>query len=72
MARTKQTSRKSNGAKVPRKHLATMAARKAAPADGGVKKSRRYRPGTVALKEIGRYQNSVTYLTRELDEAKLS
>ena len=37
MARTKQTTRKSTGGKAPRKHLATKAARKSAPATGGVK-----------------------------------
>nr|XP_021500548.1 histone H3-like isoform X2 [Meriones unguiculatus] len=55
MARTKQTARKSTGGKAPRKQLATKAARKSAPATGGVKKPHRYRPGTVALREIRRY-----------------
>ena len=39
MARTKQTARKSTGGKAPRKQLATKAARKSAPATGGVKVS---------------------------------
>ena len=52
MARTKQTARKSTGGKAPRKQLATKAARKSAPSTGGVKKPHRYRPGTVALREI--------------------
>jgi histone H3/H4 len=52
-----QTARKSTGGKAPRKQLATKAARKATPgAAGGVKKPHRYRPGTVALREIRRYQ----------------
>ncbi|VDP42587.1 unnamed protein product [Schistosoma mattheei] len=55
MARTKQTARKSTGGKAPRKQLAAKAARKSAPATGGVKKPHRYRPGTVALREIHRY-----------------
>ncbi|VDO51972.1 unnamed protein product [Schistosoma margrebowiei] len=55
MARTKQTSRKSTGGKALRKQLATKAARKSAPATYGVKKPHRYRPGTVALREIRRY-----------------
>ena len=38
MARTKQTARKSTSGKAPRKQLATKAARKSAPATGGVKK----------------------------------
>ncbi|XP_025060610.1 histone H3, embryonic-like [Alligator sinensis] len=58
MARTKQTARKSTGGKAPRKQLATKAARKSAPATGGVKKPHRYRPGTVALREIRRHQQS--------------
>ena len=52
MARTKQTARRSTGGKAPRKQLATKAARKVAPTAGGVKKPHRYRPGTVALREI--------------------
>merc|ERR1719369_330173 len=66
MARTKQTARKSTGGKAPRKQLATKAARKSAPATGGVKKPHRYRPGTVALREIRRYQKSTELLTRKL------
>jgi len=58
MARTKQTARKSTGGKAPRKQLATKAARKSAPTAGGVKKPHRYRPGTVALREIRKYQKS--------------
>ena len=53
MARTKLTARKSTGGKVPRKQLvARMFARKTAPVTGGVKKPRRYRPGTVALRYV--------------------
>ncbi|KAL9888621.1 histone H3, embryonic-like [Glossina fuscipes fuscipes] len=48
MARTKQTARKSTGGKAPRKQLATKAARKSAPATGGVKKPHRYRPASEA------------------------
>ncbi|CAH2037033.1 unnamed protein product, partial [Iphiclides podalirius] len=66
MARTKQTARKSTGGKAPRKQLATKAARKSAPATGGVKKPHRYRPGTVALREIRRYQKSTELLVRKL------
>lgn len=66
MARTKQTARKSTGGKSPRKQLATKAARKSAPRTGGVKKPHRYRPGTVALREIRRYQKSTDLLLRKL------
>merc|ERR1712179_503794 len=45
--------------------LATKAARKSAPATGGVKKPHRYRPGTVALREIRRYQKSTELLLRK-------
>ena len=62
MARTKQTARKSTGGKVPRKQLATKAARKSSPAAGAVKKPHRYRPGTVALREIRKYQKSTALL----------
>ncbi|KAG6432988.1 hypothetical protein SASPL_104589 [Salvia splendens] len=58
MARTKQTARKSTGGKAPRKQLAIKAARKSAPATGGVKKPHCFRPGTVALREIRKYQKS--------------
>lgn len=66
MARTKQTARKSTGGKAPRKKLATKAARKSAPAAGGCKKPHRYRPGTVALREIRKYQKSTDLLICKL------
>ena len=65
MARTKQTARKSTGRKAPRLHLATMAARRQARAVGGVKKPHRYCPGTVALREIRRYQKNTDLLLRK-------
>jgi len=71
MARTKQTARKSTGGKAPRKQLATKAARKSVPAAGGVKKPHRYRPGTVALREIRRYQKSTELLIRKLPFQRL-
>lgn len=71
MARTKQTARKSTGGKAPRKQLATKAKRKSAPATGGIKKPHRYRPGTVALREIRRYQKSTDLLMRKLPFQRL-
>ena len=59
MARTKQTARKNTGTKAPRKHIANKAARKTAPMQGTIKKSHRFRPGTVALREIRKFQKSV-------------
>uniref|UniRef100_A0A8C0YZH2 Core Histone H2A/H2B/H3 domain-containing protein n=1 Tax=Canis lupus familiaris TaxID=9615 RepID=A0A8C0YZH2_CANLF len=64
MAPTKQTARKSTGGKAQRKQLATKAARKSAPSTGGVKKPHRYRPGTVALREIRRYQKSTELICK--------
>ena len=65
MARTKQTARKSTGGKAPRK-FPSKAAQKSAPSTGGIKKPHRYRPGTVALREIRRYQKSTELLIRKL------
>jgi len=69
MARTKQTARKSTGTKAPRKQLMqSKTARKSAPSNqaGGVKKAHRFRPGTVALREIRKYQKSTDLLLRKL------
>ena len=73
MARTKQTARKSTGGKAPRTELMTKLARKTAPVDGGSIKHRphRYRPGTVALREIRRYQKSTDLLLRKLPFQRL-
>ena len=65
MAHIKQTARNSTGGKAPRKMLATKAARKSAPASGGIKKPHRYQPGTVALREIRKYQKSTEFLLRK-------
>ena len=71
MARTKQTARKSTGGKAPRKQLSTKASRLSAPATGGLKKPYRYRPGTVSLREIRRYQRSTELLIRKLPFQRL-
>jgi histone H3 len=71
MARTKQTARKSTGGKAPRRQLNVSSARKSAPAAGGIKKPHRYRPGTVALREIRRYQKSTEFLIRQLPFQRL-
>nr|XP_045015458.1 histone H3.3A-like [Jaculus jaculus] len=71
VAHTKQTACKSTGGKAPRKQLATKAARKSAPSTGGVKKPHRYRPGTVALREIRRYQKSTELLNCKLPFQRL-
>ncbi|KAH7710228.1 histone H3.3 [Aphelenchoides avenae] len=63
MARTKQTARKStHGGKAPAKPQAPR---------GGVKKPHRYRPGTVALREIRKYQNTTDNIIRKLPFQRL-
>ena len=64
MARTKQTARKSTGGKAPRKQLAAKTARKSTPSEGAKRKIR-FRPGTVALREIRRYQKSTDLLLKK-------
>ena len=68
MARTKQTARKQTtpAGKAPRKQIGSKAARKSAPIQGGIKKPHRYRPGTVALREIRKFQKSTDLLIRKL------
>ncbi|XP_015421454.1 PREDICTED: histone H3.3-like [Myotis davidii] len=69
MTHTKQTAHKSTSGEAPRKQLATKAAPKSVPSTGGVKKHR-YRPGTVALRDISCYQKS-TELIRKLPFQRL-
>jgi histone H3 len=57
--------------KKPRKAVASKAARKSAVASGGVKKAHRFRPGTVAFREIRRYQQSTELLIRKLPFQRL-
>jgi histone H3 len=77
MARTKQTARKSTGGKAPRKSLATKVVMKknqkgeAHTGEGGEKRKHRFRPGTVALREIRKYQKSSELLMRKLPFQRL-
>lgn len=72
MARTKQTPRKTTGGKVPRKGLHARAARKApVNKDGSERKKRRFKAGTVALREIRRYQKSTELLLQKLPFSRL-
>ena len=75
MARTKQTARKNTGAKAPRKNLGNKAARKTAAGpsavSAAVKKPHRFRPGTVALREIRKFQKSTDLLIRKLPFQRL-
>ena len=71
MARTKQTARKNAAGKAPRKHIEMKVARKTAPTQGGVKKPHRFKPGTVALREIRKFQKSTDLLIRKLPFQRL-
>ena len=70
MARQKQTARHSGKVK-PRYGFLTKAARSAAPTRCGVKKPRRYRPHTVALREIRKYQRTTDLLLRKMPFQRL-
>lgn len=81
MARTKQTARYSAASKLPRKHLFInhRVARKTAVLSGkapvpvavpitgqkGIKKVNLFKPGTMALREIRKYQRNVRILNEE-------
>jgi histone H3 len=69
MARTKQTARKAVGTKAPRKQLSTKT--KGPSPSGGVKRAHRFRPGTVALREIRKFQKSTDLLIRKLPFQRL-
>ena len=72
MARTKQTARKGDkGGKAPRKDIPTVKGARKAAANKGQKAKHRYRPGTVALREIRRYQKSTELLIRKLPFQRL-
>ena len=69
-------AKKNQGGKAPRKALARIAG-KGMPGQGGadgaegIKKRHRYRPGTVALREIRKYQKSSELLLRKLPFSRL-
>ena len=64
MARTIQVPRQNP--EFRQKPLAVKAPRKLAPSEGGMKKKHRFRPGTVALMEIRRFQKSTDLLIRKI------
>ena len=73
MTRTKRASIKSfPGAKAPRKTISFKApARKTTPIQMSIKRPRRFRPGTVALREIRKFQKSTDLLIRKLPFQKV-
>ena len=76
MTRTKQTPTRSAAAAAAAKGGPTAAlkvggARKKSLAIGGVKKPHRYRPGTVALRQIRHFQKSTELLLRKLPFMRL-
>lgn len=68
MARSKQTTIKNAGAN---KVLPPFARNRRRPATGGVKKPHRYKPGTVALRQIKFYQKSTANLIPRAPFARL-
>ena len=74
MGRTKQTAARSTGGKAPRGRHRTQHGRKMAHSsqeNGGVRKPFRFRPGTVALRQIRKYQKSTELLIRKLPFQRL-
>lgn len=72
MARTKQIPSKSTGGKAPKTWTAARKAKASQSArDRGLKKPHRFRPGTVALREIRRYQKSTEFLIRRAPFARI-
>jgi histone H3 len=69
MARTKQTARRVAGDKALL--AAKKTSKKTKPTEGGIKKPHRFRPGTVALREIRKYQKSSELLIRKLPFQRL-
>ena len=53
------------------KNLTPAAKKSSRKVTGGVKKARRYKPGTVALREIRKYQKSTELLIRKLPFQRL-
>ena len=73
MARTKQTARRQMLiiGKMPRKSISNKAARRISPLQLAIKKPHRYRPGTVAIREIRKFQKSTDLLIRKLPFQRL-
>ena len=64
MPKTKTAAKAKGSKKMPAKAKGSKAVKKSAPAAGGIKerKARRNKPGTVTLREVKKYQKSITNL----------
>lgn len=71
MSRQKQVARHVDGAVKASKVARAASAKKAVPMQAGVKKPHRFRPGTVALREIRKIQKSTELLIRRLPFQRL-
>ncbi|XP_075395349.1 histone H3.3 type 2-like [Tenrec ecaudatus] len=71
MARTKPTARKFTAGQVPPKQPFTETIWMSTFYKGGIRKPHRYRPGTVALREIRSFQKSTELLIRKLPFQRL-
>merc|ERR1712167_137579 len=69
----KHTARKATSSKAPRKSVADKGTKGKAPnvATPGVKRPHRFKPGTVSLREIRRFQKSTELLIRKLPFQRL-
>lgn len=61
----------STGGSAPRKRFSSKAVRLGTPPPFKVKKPRKYKPGTVALREIRQYQKTTDLLIRKLPFQRL-
>jgi histone H3 len=68
MVRTKVSARKSTSGKAPRKMIATKSAHKSKVGD---KRKHRWKSGTLALREIRKYQKSTDLLLRKAPFVRL-
>jgi len=71
MARTKGTAVKNAGMKLQRAAAPVTARKPPPPATEGQRQRHRYRPGSVALREIRQYQRSPDLLLRKLPFQRL-
>ncbi|XP_023727009.2 histone H3.3-like [Cryptotermes secundus] len=71
MARTKKAAFYHKGGKRPQSNFGMKIAQFSEPSKGGVMKPHRYKPGTVALREIRRYQRSTDLLIHKMPFQRL-